>query len=145
MKNLFKILLFGTLLITNFSCAQTTIMKTISDAKNIENNKKEFIGKSLTYFLNHINMEIISIIPTPNKTPNQINSLSFLFVKYNDYKKDFYNNKLNTKITVRFNQNPNLIGEKCTSKILDCTQWTKDDEKNIGKLIVHDIYVTGKD
>ena len=62
MKNLFKTLTLMSFLIFNLSCAQTTMQK-IADAKKIEINKKEFIGKPLSYLLSKMNVEIKSTLP----------------------------------------------------------------------------------
>ena len=59
MKNTIKMLLIGVSLIANLSCAQTIMMKTTSDAKKLEINKKEFIGKPLSYLLTKMEVEII--------------------------------------------------------------------------------------
>lgn len=142
MKNLLKILLFGNLLLMNYACAQTVTMKTLEDSKKIQTNKNEFIGKPLSNLLKHINLEVKSIIPSPNKNMREINRLSFLFVSKLEYKNA--QGSKPTRITVVFNQNWDLAGERCTFDKVGCTDWTKEDEKNLGNLIVHDIYVTGK-
>ena len=114
--------------------------------KKIEVNKKEFIGKPLNYFLKHINVEIRSIIPAPNKNLKEVNRIDFLFVPYIQYRNDNRDiTEKPTRITVIFNQNWDLIGERCTYKKIGCTEWTKEDEKNLGDLIVYDIEVIGKD
>lgn len=144
MNNLYKILLVLVLLIVNFSCAQTT-MKTVSDAKKIQTNKKEFIGKPLSFLLKNINLEIKSVVPAPNKNRNEINRISFIFVPYETYKKTKGSlQDKPTRITVMFNQNSDLVGEKCTYNKIGCTSWTKEDERNLGDLIVYDIYILGK-
>ena len=117
MKNTIKMLLIGVSLIANLSCAQTIMMKTVSDAKKLEINKKEFIGKPLNYFLKHINVEIKSIIPAPNKNLKEVNRIDFLFVPYIQYRNDNRDiTEKPTRITVIFNQNWDLIGERCTYK-----------------------------
>lgn len=58
MKKSINSLVIIAFCMANSSCAQTTI-KYLSDAKKLEVNKKEFIGKLLSYFLDHINMDII--------------------------------------------------------------------------------------
>ena len=146
MKNTIKMLLIGVTLIANFSCAQTPMMKKTSDARKMELNKKEFIGKPLSYFFKHIDLEIKSIIPAPNKNLKEVNRISFLFVSKEQYKNDNRDiSEKPTRITIIFNQNWNLLGERCTYNKLECTKWTKEDEKNLGNLIVYDIYVLGKD
>lgn len=140
MKNLFLLL---TVFLISTSCTSQTTMKTLEDAQKLGTNKNEFVGKPLSYLLNHIELDIKSIIPTPNKNPKEINTLSLLFVDYEDYRNNFSKNNGNTKITIRFNQNYELNGDKCNSKIPDCTKLTKDDEKNLGNLIIYDIQITG--
>ncbi|QDP86695.1 hypothetical protein FNJ88_12080 [Chryseobacterium sp. SNU WT5] len=121
-------------------------MKSVSDAKKLEINKKNFVGKPLSYLLKNINVEIKSIIPSPNKNFNEINRISFLFVSKSIYKKSTAKDieEKPTRITVNFNQNGDLKGDKCTYDKPECTEWTKEDEKNLGKLIIYDIYVSGK-
>ena len=146
MGNIFKTLLIGLSFIANTSCAQTLKMKTASDAKKLELNKKEFIGKRLSFLLERIDLPIKSVIPVPNKNLKQINRLSILFVDQETYKnaKGELPEKP-TRIAVTFNQNWDLLGERCAYDKPDCTKWTKEDEKNLGDLIVYDIYVLGKD
>lgn len=144
MSNFFKILVILTLHVVYFSCAQTT-MEVISDAKKIQSNKKEFIGKPLNYLLHNIKLEIKSVVPAPNKNQNEVNRISFIFVPYDVYQKTSeYIQDRPTRITVVFNQNSDLVGERCTNVQKGCTTWTKEDEKVLGDLIVYDLYVLGK-
>lgn len=144
MNKYFKIIIIFTSLVTNFASAQTKLNK-ISDARKLETNKKEFIGKTLSYFLSNINMEIKSIVPVPNKNKNEINRISFLFIPYDEYKNDTRDiTEKPTRITVIFGQNSDLIGDKCYYRISGCREWTRDDEKTLGDLIIYDIYVVGK-
>lgn len=146
MKNLSKILVLITFLIFNFSCAQTT-MRRVNDARKIETNKKEFIGKPLSYLLSKINVEIKSVLPVPNKNRKEINRLYLRFVNNADFQKT--NSKAMkdrpTQLTIVFNQNWGLDGKTCKSAEVSCGGWTKEDEKNLGDLIIYDVYVVGKD
>ena len=144
-KNLHRVLSVIIILFSFMACSQTT-MKSLNDAKTLEINKKDFIGKPLSFLLQNINVEIKSIIPIPNKNRNEINRISFLFVSKSSYKNSYSKNMGDspTRITVNFNQNGDLLGERCTYDQTGCTEWTKEDEKNIGDLIVYDIYVSGK-
>lgn len=146
MKNLFKSLSLMSFLVFNLSCAQTTMRK-ITDAKKIEINKKEFIGKPLSYLLSKMDVEIKSVLPVPNKNKKEINRLIIRYVTYNDYRKTNSKdiNDRPTQLTVVFNQNWEMFGEKCMTSNPKCTEWTQVDEKNLGNLIVYDIYVLGKD
>lgn len=144
MKKLFRTFALASLLIANIACAQT--LKSLNDSKKLELNKKEFIGKRLNYLLEHIKVEIKSVRPTPNKNIKELNRISFFFIPYDQYRKDSRDiTQKPTSITVVFNQNWDLLGERCAYDKPDCTKWTKEDEKNLGDLIVYDIYVLGKD
>ncbi|MEC5394754.1 hypothetical protein [Bergeyella sp. RCAD1439] len=146
MKHLLKTTLLLLLLSFNFSCSQQLQMKTLSDAKKIELNKKEFVGKKLNYLLKNVNIEIQSVIPMPNKKVNEVNRLSFLFVPIDTYKKA-YGTPLSkpTRLVVIFNQNWDFIGQRCyPNKNPQCAEWLPEDEKNLGDLIVYDIIVLGK-
>lgn len=146
MKNLIKTLTIISFLIFNISCAQT-IMRKVADARKIELNKKEFIGKPLSYLLSKMDVEVKSVLPTPNKNRNEINRLYLRYVNIIDFQKT--NSKeikdRPTQICVVFNQNWDMAGERCMTTNPKCTEWTKEDEKNLGDLVVYDIYVIGKD
>lgn len=140
---------FGLVLIVLFSScqAQQTEKISIKNSKIIEANKKEFIGKPLSYLLSKINVEIKSVLPVPNKNRKEINRLYLRFVNNADFQKT--NSKAMkdrpTQLTIVFNQNWGLDGETCKSAEVSCGGWTKEDEKNLGDLIIYDVYVVGKD
>ncbi len=140
---------FGLVLIALFSScqAQQTEKISIKNSKIIEANKKEFIGKPLSYLLSKINVEIKSVLPVPNKNRKEINRLYLRFVNNADFQKT--NSKAMkdrpTQLTIVFNQNWGLDGETCKSAEVSCGGWTKEDEKNLGDLIIYDVYVVGKD
>lgn len=144
-KNLHKVISVIIILFSFMACSQIN-MKSLHDAKTLEINKKDFIGKPLSFLLQNINAGIKSIIPVPNKNRNEINRISFLFVSKSTYKNSYSENTGDgpTRITVNFNQNAEFLGERCTYDKTGCTEWTKEDEKNMGDLIVYDIYVSGK-
>lgn len=146
MGNIFKTLLIGLSLIANSSCAQTT-MKSITNAKKIELNKSEFIGKPLRYLRSNMNVEIKSTLPAPNKNRNEINRITFRYISDYEYRKTSSKQIKDrpTQLTVVFNQNWDFLGKVCKNTEPNCNNWTKEDEKNLGDLIVYDIYVLGKD
>ena len=146
MKNLIKPLSITSLFIFNICCAQTT-MQRVADANNIEIAKKEFVGKPLNFLLSKINVEIKSVLPVPNKNKKEINRICLRFVDDNIYKKTNSKemNDRPTQICITFNQNWELFGETCRNIDPNCNNWTKNDEKNLGDLIVYNIYVLGKD
>ena len=146
MKNSIKFITFFSLLIFNVSCAQTA-MKSITDAKKIELNKSEFIGKPLRYLLSNMKVEIKSTLPAPNKNRNEINRITFRYISDYEYRKTSSKQIKDrpTQLTVVFNQNWDFLGKVCKNIEPNCNNWTKEDEKNLGDLIVYDIYVLGKE
>lgn len=146
MKNSLKTLTVLSLFIMNISCAQT-VMRSVSDAREVELNKTEFIGKPLSYLLSKMNVEVKSTLPAPNKNRNEINRITFRFISNYEYRKTTSKeiNDRPTQLTVVFNQNWGFVGEVCRYTDPNCNNWTKDDEKNLGDLVVYDIYVLGKD
>ncbi|WP_228438176.1 hypothetical protein [Chryseobacterium sp. 6424] len=145
MKNLIKTLALISLLIFNYSCAQTT-MKSVADARNIEINKKEFVGKPLSYLVSKMDVEVKSIKAFPNKNANEVNRITFRYVTNYEYKKTSTKEIKDrpTQLTIVFNQNWEMFGERCMTSNSKCVEWTKEDAKNLGDLIVYDIYVLGK-
>lgn len=146
MKNPIKTLTLISLFVFNVAFVQTT-MRSVNEVKKIEINKKEFIGKPLSYLLSKIDMEVKSILAYPNKKITEINRITFRYVTDYEYRKTSTKEIKGrpTQLTVVFNQNWDFLGEKCMTSNLECTKWTKEDEKNLGDLIIYDIYVLGKD
>lgn len=146
MKATIKTPILLILLVFNFSCAQTT-MRSVADAKKIDVNKNEFIGKPLRFLLSKMNVEIKSTLPAPNKNRNEINRITFRFINDYEYRKNSSKQIKDrpTQLTVVFNQNWDFNGIVCKNTDPNCNNWTKEDEKNLGGLIVYDIYVLGKE
>ncbi|MEC5394756.1 hypothetical protein [Bergeyella sp. RCAD1439] len=148
MKHLLKTTLLLLLLSFNFSCSQQLQMKTLSDAKKIEINKAKFIGKPLSYLLATIKVPIKSIQAVPNKNKSEINTLTFRYITYDEYRRVWIKNSIEegpTQLVVKFNQNWETLGNLCRPKENpQCAEWLPEDEKNLGDLIVYDIIVLGK-
>ncbi|WP_156809693.1 hypothetical protein [Riemerella columbina] len=134
-------------LMMHFSCAQSVTMNKLSDAKKIELNKKEFIGKPLKYLLSTIKVPIKSIQAFPNKNKNEINSLTIRYTTYSEYRKT-WDKKIDDRpiqLRIEFNQNWDKLGNLCSPKENpQCAEWLPEDEKNLGDLIIYDIAVLGK-
>ncbi|MEC5394752.1 hypothetical protein [Bergeyella sp. RCAD1439] len=147
MKHLLKTTLLLLLLSFNFSCSQQLQMKTLSDAKKIEINKAKFIGKPLSQLLATIKVPIKSVQATPNKNKNEVNRLTFRYITYDEYRKTWGKEIQDrpTQLVVVFNQNWDTLGNLCRPKENpQCAEWLPEDEKNLGDLIIYDIYVLGK-
>lgn len=138
------------LAIMSFSCnAQQLKNISIKNSRMIEANKKEFIGKPLSYVLSKIDkVTIKSIMAVPNKNKNEVGKITFRQLSYDDYLKTWGKEIEDrpTQMVIILNQNFGLKGQLCRPKDNPkCAEWTKEDEQNLGDLIVYDIYVLGKD
>ncbi|EQB93080.1 hypothetical protein C874_16965 [Elizabethkingia anophelis 502] len=130
------------------SFAQINIQK-IEDAKSLVSHKNEFIGKPLSFLLKNVQLEIKSVLAAPNKNVNQINTLYLRFVDIDTYLKTRSKEIEDrpTQIVITFNQNWGMEGDVCrynSPNDINCVNWTKDDEASLGKLIIHDIRVIGR-
>ena len=148
MKTVLKILFAVTLLISAKSFAQINIQN-VEDTKNLVSHKNEFIGKPLSYLLKNIQLEIKSVLAAPNKDVNQINTLYLRFVDIDTYLKTRSKemDERPTQIVITFDQNWAMNGEVCKYNgisDINCVNWTKNDTDSLGRLIIHDIRVIGK-
>ena len=140
MKQLLKIKTFiAIFLFLSGICQAQKLMKTVSDAKELEAHKDKFVGKPLKLLLNEIEPEIKSVIGNPNKTHPENSFLIFSFVDDSTYNKQRAEGKFPTLVRVMLaNYN------RPTVKSLNNrpTKWAKEYEKEFGELIIADIRVT---
>jgi len=144
MKRVFKFsVLFLGVMILGISC-KAQMVQTVADANKLAENKQEFIGKPLENLLKEIKPPIKRVRAIAGGG-GEFNSFVFLYFvndsEYYAYEKQ--TGKMPTKITVHvaegsFDWNP--FTEKPKGHRYD---WTKEDEKKLGKLTVVDIRVTG--
>ena len=113
----------------------------------MEVNKSKFVGKPLRYLLSKTDIDIKSILPPPNKNSNEINRITFRYISAYEYRKTSSKQISDrpTQLTVVFDQNWDLSGEVCKNTEPNCNNWTSEDKKNLGDLIIYDIYVLGKE
>ncbi|SDD88000.1 hypothetical protein [Riemerella columbipharyngis] len=149
MRKSLKLAVLSLFLGIQFSCAQQIVINKPSDTRLLEVNKKEFIGKPLSYLLSVIKVPIKSVLAVPNKNKNEINMLYFRYITYDEYRRVWTKSSIEegpTQLVVKFNQNWNMEGKLCKPiENPQCAEWLPEDEKNLGGLIVYDIYVRGKD
>ncbi|MEC5394753.1 hypothetical protein [Bergeyella sp. RCAD1439] len=147
MKHLLKTTVLLCLCLLNYACAQQLKIKEPSETRKLEINKKDFIGKPLSQLLATIKVPIKSVQATPNKNKNEVNRLRFRYITYDEYRKTWGKEIEDrpTQLVVVFNQNWELNGERCFVKENpQCAEWLPEDEKNLGDLIIYDIYVLGR-
>lgn len=103
----------------------------------------------MSYVLSVMDKSTIkSVKAFPNKNKNEVVRITFRQLSHTDYLK-IWTKKIEddpTQITIVINQNFSAEGKLCRPKENpQCAEWTKEDEQNLGHLIVDDIYVLGKD
>ncbi|VDH03213.1 hypothetical protein [Bergeyella zoohelcum] len=149
MKQLIKLFSFLGIVFCTHGMAQTIENVGIKDASVLVAHKQDFLGKPLSYLLSKIDKSTIkSVSYGPNRNREEVHMISFRYLSYKDYQKTmdkkYYDRP--TRLVVIFNQNWDLSkGKPCYIKEdSTCVKWTGKDEKNLGGLVVHDIYVLGR-
>ena len=149
MKQLIKLFSFLGIVFCTHGMAQTIENVGIKDASVLVVHKQDFVGKPLSYLLSKIDKNSIkSVKKTPNGNREEIHMVTFRQMTYQNYLKT-WDKELNdrpTQLVVVFNQNWDLKkGKYCYPKENPtCVKWTGKDEKILGGLVVHDIYVLGR-
>jgi len=142
MKQLFNIF-FTAFLLAITSCNTQRLVVKVNDAKKLEANKDNFIGKPLKNVLSQIKPKIKYVFGNPQNTlAGGIGGtyFTFHFVDKEEMKKRF-NNKP-TRITLKFqlektnNRRPFPEG--------GINEWTKKETKEYGDMLIINIYVGGE-
>lgn len=145
MKQLFKLNLLIFLLSATSCHAQKLVQKT-SDAKKLEINQKQFIGKPLKVLLAQIAPQIKFVYGNPDNTWGGATGgtyLKFHFVNHEEYGKKLNKNKNATGIIVNFQLEPNNTRKPLPKEGLK--EWTDEDTKKYGDMIIMKIRVIGED
>lgn len=122
------------------SCHSKKMMRTLNDAKKLEINQKQFIGKPLKALLEQIKPQIkmVSVRESSAETPGAI---IFKFVDSEEIKKYNKQGKYPLGITV-FLKEPFYFDAKNKPKGKKLS-WTEEDTKKYGNLTVTGIRVFG--
>ncbi|WP_260391211.1 hypothetical protein [Bergeyella zoohelcum] len=149
MKQLVKLFSFLGIVFCTHGMAQTIEKVGIKDASVLVAHKQDFVGKPLSYLLSKMDKSTIkSVSYGPNRNREEVHMISFRQMTYQNYLKtwDKEINDRPTQLVVIFNQNWDLSkGKPCYIKEdSTCVKWTEKDEKTLGGLVVHDIYVLGR-
>jgi hypothetical protein len=142
MRPLFNIAIFTFSIIISTSCYAQQMVNKTSDTKKLEINKTEFVGKPLKELLKEIGPKIETALGSPSSS-EQPGFINFYFTQKKDYDKYRKQNKfpLTLKVYVKGDFDWNKKGK--TNE--DWLNWTKEDEKKYGELIVLDIKVYNVD
>lgn len=129
------------LLLITISC-KAQLVHTIYDLKNLEINKNEFIGKPLKDLLQQIKPEIkrVRVIPGSSESLSTI-YLSLLSDSgfHNIYSKT---GKRPAEVCIRLKEHNFKWWNPSNRPQNHRFDWTKNDEKEFGKLTVEDIRIT---
>ncbi|MEO8852635.1 MAG: hypothetical protein ABI359_02595 [Ginsengibacter sp.] len=144
MKSLVKLFAF-LFLLTATSCHAQKIVQRTADAKKLEINKDQFIGKPFKELLGQLVPKIKYAYGTPdNKSVGAIGGtyIKLFFVDKDESKKKIIHNEAPTGITVRFKLEPKNTRKPMPLGGLDIT--SEELAKEYGDMIISDIYVSGK-
>ena len=130
---------FCTLLIAIISSckAQKMVQKT-SDAKKLEINKNQFVGKPLSILLKEIGPKIETALGSPG-TNERAGFFSFYFASKGEY--DKYRAQDKFPLTIKVYIKEIFEWDKKGKTKDDWLNWTREDEEKYGNLIVADIKV----
>jgi len=125
------------LVIATSSRAQKMVQKT-SDARKLEINKNQFIGKPLSILLKEIGPRIETALGSPgtNERPGFFN---FYFATKAEY--DKYRTQDKFPLTIKVYIKESFEWDKKGKTKEDWLNWTNEDEEKYGDLIVADIKV----
>jgi hypothetical protein len=138
MKQSFKILTFVILFIASASCYAQQMVRKTSDAKKLEINKSEFIGKPLKNLLKEIGPTIATALGSPGST-EQPSFFNFYFSQKKEY--DNYRKQNKFPLTIKVYVKENFEWNKRGKTREDWLNWTKEDEERYGNLTILDIKV----
>ena len=140
MTHLFKTT-FIFLLIANYSCYAQQMVKTTNDAKKLELNEKQFIGRPLKTLLKEINPKIERVIGSPGNIERP-GYFIFYFIPNKDY--NLYRKKNKIPLTVKVYIKEPFEWNRRNKPKNNWLDWTIEDEKKYGDLTIGAIRVYGE-
>lgn len=139
MKVSFKILLAFFVFLTAFSC-KAQLVQTVNDVKRLEINQDKFVGKPLSDLLKQIKPEIKRVMIVPGSS-QRLTALYFYFLSDSDFHK-FYKETGKNPLELRVRlKEYDFKWDPSTRPQDQRYDWTKEDEKEFGKLTVADVKV----
>jgi hypothetical protein len=127
------------------SCNTQRLVLKVNDAKKLETNKDNYIGKPLKEVLSEIKPKIKFVYGNPENTwAGAIGGtyFTFYFADNEDGKKRISVNDIPTQITIRFQLEKQ--NNKKTLPKEGLTIWTEKETKEYGDMIIQNIYVSGE-
>jgi hypothetical protein len=135
--------LFIVLVLSTTCCHAQKIVKKITDAKKLETNMQQFVGKPLKDLLAQIEPDLKYAYGNPEEKGESIagTNIKFFFTDQAEYRKRQKLKQKPTGILVTFQTDPN---NKVKPLPVGGTAWTKALAKEYENLIILRIYVTGE-
>lgn len=138
MKLIYRIFFCTLLIAVISSCQAQKMVQKTSDAKKLEINKNQFIGKPLSILLKEIAPKIETALGSPG-TNERAGYFNFYFASKAEYDKYRAKEKfpLTIKVYIKDSFEWNRRGKTKDSWL----NWTKEDEEKYGSLIIADLKV----
>ena len=129
------VILFSTF---NISCHGQEMVQKSGDAPDLEINKSKFVGKTLKMLLKQIKPKIESAIAREGNSM-QIGFFNFYFTPKKDY--DKYRSQDKFPLTIKVYVKGSFVWDRRGSTEDTRLNWSLEDEKKYGDLIIVDIKV----
>ncbi|MDQ6610491.1 MAG: hypothetical protein M3Y85_11800 [Bacteroidota bacterium] len=143
MKHFIKILFIVIISSTTGCCYAQKMVTKIRDAKKLEINKEQFIGKPLKFLIDQIGPKIKFAYGNPNNKGESIigTNIKFYFADETEYWKRHKENQTPTAILVTFKLEPNNTRKPIP---VGGVKWTAELANEYGDMIISRIYVSGE-
>ena len=144
MKQQFSIF-FAAFLFLITSCNTQRLVVKVNDAKKLETNKDNFIGKPLKKVLSEIKPKIKFVYGNPENTSAEAiggTYFTFYFVDKEEGKKRVSSRDTPTRITVQFQLEPTNNRRPLPKDGIK--EWTNQETKEYGDMIIMSIRVSGE-
>jgi len=142
MKNILIILAFAFFYTAPSSCCGQKMIQKTGDAKKLELNKEQFIGKPLKILLEQIEPKIKFVYGNPENTWAGATGgtyLKFHFVDRDEYGRKLKKNEKSIGMVINFQLEPNNTRKPLPKNGLK--EWTKEDTKEYGDMIITKVRV----
>lgn len=122
------------------SCQAQRMVKSVADAKKLEVNKEQFIGKPLSTLLNQIEPRIKTALGNPENTrTGQVTTMLFYFVDKKEFLARDRKGEKPTSIGVMLRKPSTSIYPPASGD----EPWTDEKAKIYGNMIVLRLWVSG--
>ncbi len=126
------------IIVPNSFCHGQQIVQNPSEAKKLELNKHQFIGKPLKTLLKEIGPKIETSLGRPGST-ERASFINFYFAPKKEY--DKYRSQNKFPLTIKVYLKGTFEWDRSNRTKDNLLNWTKEDEEKYGNLIVEGVKV----